>query len=361
LSAGIGGKGIKRLGKIVFNKAFLENLVTLCRNIAGRYNFERNGALPMLLKEASPYGDDCPICEGSGGDKNPLLPILHSLFPLMRSPPARFPDRTYKQCPGCGMVYMSRYSAPPFEYEESYFFESYKKQYGKTYLEDFPNLVGMAKKRLRHIKQLLGQTPGALLDIGCAYGPFLAAAVEEGFLPTGIDPAEDAVNYVRRTFAIPCHRGFFPASFDKNFFGGESFNAVTLWYVIEHFEYAKEVLAEIRRILKRGGVLAFSTPSFNGISKRKSRIGFLENSPADHYTIWTPSSVRSILARFGFSVKKIVITGHHPERFPIFGRFLSKKSGGLYTLLLFISKWLGLGDTFEVYAEKEADAPASRI
>jgi 2-polyprenyl-3-methyl-5-hydroxy-6-metoxy-1,4-benzoquinol methylase len=321
------------------------------------------------------------------------------------------------------MVYMSRSSAPPIEYAKDYFFDGYKKQYGKTYLEDFPNLVEMGRKRLEHIKGLLKAAPllpaaqlppldaeyspigtplsdatsrgqpgtdaaplyrmgsgttnaAPLLDIGCAYGPFLAAARDAGFAAAGFEVAGDAVAYVRDTLGIPCFKVPFPSGVDKAVFADGQFAAITLWYVIEHFEDTGAVLAEIGRLLRKGGVLAFSTPSFEGISAEKSRRKFLENSPQDHYTIWKPSKTRKILKRFGFSLRKIVVTGHHPERFPLAGRLLRKKARGLtkkvaekpdaqtqaatintqgplYRALLAISRLFRLGDTFEVYATKD--------
>jgi len=246
---------------------------------------------------------------------------------------------------------MNRLTKPPIEYSREYFFEFYQKQYGKTYIEDFPNLVKMGKLRLAAIKSLLPEShPSSphLLDIGCAYGAFLAAAKESGFLSRGIDPAEDAVKYVTQTIGIPAVQGFFPCESG----GPTQYDAVTLWYVIEHFRDCVPVLKEINGILKPGGVLAFATPSFSGISGRKSPRRFLENSPEDHWTIWSLATCGKVLAKAGFKVKKIKVVGHHPERFPFFGKYAGDTKGPLYRLLLTVSRWFSLGDTFEVYAVK---------
>jgi len=127
---------------------------------------------------------------------------------------------------------------------------------------------------------------------------------------------------------------------------------VTLWYVIEHFRDCVPVLAEIRKLLKSGGVLAFATPSFTGISGRASLKKFLERSPADHWTSWSPAVAKKVLKRAGFTVKKVVNSGHHPERFPLWGKYARNKKSPLYGLLLAASKIFALGDTFEVYAVK---------
>jgi hypothetical protein len=80
---------------------------------------------------------------------------------------------------------------------------------------------------------------------------------------------------------------------------------------------------------------------------------FLKNSPPDHFTVWSPRTCKKILEQYGFRIYKIVVTGHHPERFPFWGRFLRPgKKGPLYRLLFLISRIFRLGDTFEVYSCK---------
>jgi SAM-dependent methyltransferase len=350
VSLGTGKGALKNIKPYVrdgeFDPRRLKILGERCRNLARIHGLDGEPrSLGALIGGFDPrFPRACPVCGGGGRAAG------------------RFPQRTYRRCSRCGTVYMLRSGPPPVEYGEDYFFGAYKNQYGKTYLEDFPNLVQAARTRLSRITRLLPNgsfglpngsaglpRKGRLLDIGCAYGPFLAAAGEAGFSPQGIDPAAPAVRYVRETLKIPAEEGFFPDP--PPALEDESFDAVSLWYVLEHFEDPRRALREIYRILRPGGVLAFSTPSFSGISRRRSPGGFLERSPPDHWTIWTPRRCGKILAGFGFKVKKIVITGHHPERFgPLFPR--KEPPGWAYSLLYGISRIFGLGDTFELYAVK---------
>jgi len=159
------------------------------------------------------------------------------------------------------------------------------------------------------------------------------------------------VRYVQETLSIPAVQGFFP-DYPLSTPNSQLYDVVTLWYVIEHFTDCATVLAEIKKLLKPGGILAFSTPSFSGVSGRKSLRNFLENSPADHFTIWSPSMCKKALALAGFKVKKIVMTGCHPERFPLLGKFANSKESAMYRFLMAISKIFNLGDTFEVYAKR---------
>jgi 2-polyprenyl-3-methyl-5-hydroxy-6-metoxy-1,4-benzoquinol methylase len=113
------------------------------------------------------------------------------------------------------------------------------------------------------------------------------------------------------------------------------------------------VLNEIKKLLKPGGILAFSTPSFSGVSGTFSLRSFLLYSPADHFTVRSPKMCKRSLSLAGFKVIKIVSCGHHPERFPLFGKFVKSKKSPLYWMLLGISRIFYLGDTFEVYARSE--------
>lgn len=363
-SAGKGKRGAARIVSLLFTKNRLDE--DKLRYIAGkseaaavRWGLDREpedlGA--FLLSWKPEIYRECPVC---AAPRSQSRTANHRLL-------ARFPDRTYRRCRVCGTVFMDRTVPPAQEYNAAYFFDEYQSQYGKTYLEDFPALKENGKRRLTVIKALLKNRSAGkrLLDLGCAYGPFLAAAREEGFIPTGMDPSEEAVRHVRDVLAIPAVQGFFPRDIglvqesgrlphSEPVFKQNAYNVITLWYVIEHLNDLREALELANRLLADGGVLAFSTPSFGGVSRRKSLSGFLEKSPGDHRTIWDPRNCAAILARFSFKVKKIVITGHHPERFPFAGRFL-RKGGVMYRFFLGISRLFGLGDTFEVYAVKTSD------
>ena len=328
-------------GFLRIDEQFLEKLHKKCAVLAEKYNLDHAPrSLAELINSIAPHVScNCPACGAES---------VRGVF--------RYIDRTYRRCPKCGIIYMDRAGPPPVEYGREYFFDLYRKQYGKTYIEDFPNLTAMAKRRLKIIKGIIPQVERELplFDIGCAYGPFLAAAREEGFSPCGIDPSEDAVRYVTGTLGIPAVQGYFPHNgLLPRSSPSAPCSVITLWYVIEHFRDCVPVLAEIRKLLKPGGVLAFATPSSAGISGRTSLRDFLQRSPADHWTVWSPAVCKKALRTAGFKVKKIANCGHHPERFPLAGKFARSRKSPLYWLLLTASKVFTLGDTIEVYAVKE--------
>ena len=265
---------------------------------------------------------------------------------------SRNDTRTYRRCSKCGMVYMAFTTIEDKKYQKSYFFEDYKKQYGKTYEEDFDSIKSQGIRRVNIIKSLIGTKGETLLDVGCAYGPFLAAASDSGINPFGTDIADDAVSYIQQKLKYPAVCSAFPDIDTAEEFGIAQFDIVTMWYVIEHFKDLGSVLRKVSSLVKRGGIFAFSPPSGEGISATSDKDHFYQISPTDHYTIWEPSKADAILRKFGFKVERIVSTGHHPERFPNIKKSGAKPGSLKWKLTDAKSRAKKLGDTVEIYCKK---------
>jgi len=270
--------------------------------------------------------DVCPVC---GSCKRKSI--------------GRYPQKSYFLCTDCRMKYMIQFRQKSEIYSKEYFFDEYKAQYGKTYLEDFPHIQKMAEERLKRIDK----KDGRILDVGCAYGPFLLKAQEKGFEPWGLEISQDAVTYVKEHFpGLSVHKGAFE-NLPSGLFEELFFDVLTFWYVIEHFEDLSSVLLKASSLLKRGGVLALSTPHASGVSGLFNKKGFFLQSPEDHFTLWDRRSAKRALTLYGFRNISFHITGHHPERFPKWIRRLTPLG-----ILMQISRIMGWGDTFEIYAVK---------
>ncbi len=292
----------------------------------------------------------CPVCcnEKDSEDDKQKNPVV-----------ARTAEHTFRRCRKCGMLYMSwTVDSEQTVYNHDYFYDDYKKQYGKTYEDDFAAIKAQCVRRISNIDRIYRHhhrhssvTP-TVFDIGCALGPFLDAANDSGWQVFGTDVSEDAINYVKTNLQYPAVCSTFPAIDVSAEFGVEQFDAVSMWFVIEHFQDVDSVLSAISKIVKVGGIFAFSTPSASGVSARYNTQSFFEQSPCDHYTLWEPARTASILKKYGFEVVQIVSTGIHPERFPSAKKKNLKEKSLEFGLLKFASRTFKLGDTFEVYCRK---------
>ncbi len=331
-SIGTRAPNLRALRRLIADPAHLAPLV---ESFNAEIGTERSTGLARLLRTFGVQGSSsCPVC-GRGG--NPVI--------------ARFSDRTYRRCLSCGIISLESFSGRKKQYDADYFSSEYKAQYGRTYLEDFESIKNASRARVAIIRELLGESPdGMIVDVGCAYGPFLDAAKEGGLPGYGIDVAPDAVAYVRKKLGIPALRAAFETV--KRPALPRRIAAVTMWYVIEHFTQTDDVLRKAAGLIPRGGVLAFSTPNGRGISARRNLTDFLRASPGDHFTILSPRGLGRILSRYDLELRRVRVTGHHPERFPgLLGKAAATRPR-VHAALLFVSRLLGLGDTFEAYAVK---------
>jgi 2-polyprenyl-3-methyl-5-hydroxy-6-metoxy-1,4-benzoquinol methylase len=260
-------------------------------------------------------------------------------------------EKSYFGCPVCETVYLERFRGDEERYGVSYFDDEYKKQYGKTYLDDFAVIKEMGHRRLHNIRAV-NPDGATILDIGCAYGPFLQVAAESGMQPFGIDVSAEAVGYVTDTLKLPAWAGSVLDADPELMFGRKEFDIVALWYVIEHFSDLQSLMSRIAGWVRPGGVLAFATPNLMGVSGRRNRDTFLDQSPRDHHTILSPRSARNIISEHGFRVRRVVSTGHHPERYPSVRRWRLPGRAAMMHSRLF-----GMGDTFELYAERLTTEP----
>jgi len=294
--------------------------------------------LAVRLASLEPrHAGACPACGGR---------TLRAVY--------RDQDRSYRRCADCGLVSMAYFGPRRNPYDNSaYFFEDYKKQYGRTYLEDLPSIRALAARRLDVMERYLpaGRDGAVVLDVGCAYGAFLMEAHARGWHPVGTDLSTDAVAYVRDTLRLPAFVSDFSGEQATGLYP-DTLDALTLWYVIEHFDDLGRVLARAQGLLRPGGVLALSTPSAAGVSARLRPESFWSSSPADHFTVWDPRTTAGLLRRWGFKMVAVRITGHHPERFP---GVPNKPRSLRYRLAMAASRLFGLGDTFECYALRVDD------
>lgn len=105
---------------------------------------------------------------------------------------------------------------------------------------------------------LLGkQAPrrGRLLDYGCGTGYFLAAAQQAGWQVAGLEPNATARQLAEQHTGQPISAG------DLAQFEAASFDAITLWHVLEHVHDLNGTLRQLTRLLKPDGVLIIAVPN----------------------------------------------------------------------------------------------------
>jgi len=115
---------------------------------------------------------------------------------------------------------------------------------------------------LDRIARISGRT-GTLLDVGAATGFFMGMARARGWSVSGVEVSDHASQTARS-------RGFDVRTgvLTGQDFEDSSFDAITMWDVLEHMEDPARDVTKSAALLKKGGVLAINTPDSGSLVRR---------------------------------------------------------------------------------------------
>lgn len=215
---------------------------------------------------------------------------------------------TMHECGRCGAVYqhprpsppaMGNYYPPDYEpYTPGVHTESWLRQLDRRY--------GL-RKRCRMVTRHVAH--GRLLDVGCATGAFLSEMKRQpGWTVMGIEPSSVATRYVREEVDVDVVQGvlndapFAPASFD----------AITMWDVLEHVYDPRTVLDEVARLLRPGGVFVVNHPNLDSIDRRLFGAFWLGYELPRHLYLFPTNLLRCLLAERSLrEVERRCLVGSH--------------------------------------------------
>lgn len=206
------------------------------------------------------------------------------------------------RCRRCGLTYVSprlSHAALAGEYEEGYFF-------GGSYQDYMSERRGFDKTfddRLSRIEKFV--KPARIVDIGCAFGFFLAVAERRGWDAWGVEPSAVPCRYARDELGLRAiHSTLREASFPDSYF-----DAAILNDVFEHLSDPSAELLELYRVLKTGGYLFIVTQDIDSLIVRVLGSRWAQYKPREHLYYFTEDTLRSILEKSNFSVIRIESEG----------------------------------------------------
>jgi 2-polyprenyl-3-methyl-5-hydroxy-6-metoxy-1,4-benzoquinol methylase len=217
----------------------------------------------------------CPLC---GSD------TLHAA-PQQPDPPFGI-----KQCRKCGFIFLS--PRPPVDEMKSYYDSFYE---DPDSAQRNPRQQNRAQ---RHIRRLIrhASKPGRLLEVGAGDGYFLHAAREAGWQVEGLELSEPRIARAKEWFQLSLHcKELSAAPFEPG-----SFDAISMFQLIEHVHDPKAILNKASSLLRPGGLLMISTPNVLAYA-RKNR-GVNSWRIPRHLFFFTPKTLVRSVENAGFSV-----------------------------------------------------------
>jgi 2-polyprenyl-3-methyl-5-hydroxy-6-metoxy-1,4-benzoquinol methylase len=153
----------------------------------------------------------------------------------------------------------------------------------------------VSKRKL--IEKYTGLTKGDLLDVGSGTGSFVNEMKQNGWQVEGLEPDEDARKLAAQQYGIQLtDTGRFyqlkPGSFD----------AITLWHVLEHVHDLEGYVQQLKNILRQTGKLFIAVPNYTSQDARSYGEYWAAYDVPRHLYHFSPASMQLLMEKNGLKI-----------------------------------------------------------
>jgi SAM-dependent methyltransferase len=152
------------------------------------------------------------------------------------------------------------------------------------------------------------KTHGNLLDVGAGIGAFADTMVKRGWKVTGIEPDPGARTQAKQLFGIDLQTPDVLEQLPKR-----SFDAITLWHVMEHVHRLHDYMETMKDLLSKGGKLFIAVPNYTSLDSDIYKTWWAAYDVPRHLYHFSPLSVSKLVEQHGLKVSSL-----HPMWFDSF-------------------------------------------
>jgi 2-polyprenyl-3-methyl-5-hydroxy-6-metoxy-1,4-benzoquinol methylase len=158
----------------------------------------------------------------------------------------------------------------------------------------------MLGRKVKIVSKLSGLKKGSILDIGSGTGHFLNVLQKAGWNVRGVEINDKARQYSISEFGLEILDPVKLQAFEPG-----SFDCITLWHVLEHFQDPFSYAQEILRLLKPGGSCIIALPNSGSYDVEYYSIFWAAYDVPRHLWHFTPETFKIFAKKSGFEVKEI--------------------------------------------------------
>jgi 2-polyprenyl-3-methyl-5-hydroxy-6-metoxy-1,4-benzoquinol methylase len=139
---------------------------------------------------------------------------------------------------------------------------------------------------------------GKLLDYGAGTGHFLNAAKSNGWEVEGVEPSPEAREIARDENLLDLQD---PDSFEWT----DTYNAISLWHVLEHLPNLQEHLAKFSQALSPGGCLVIAVPNHESADSKRYGENWAALDVPLHLYHFKKSNIADLADQHGLALEEV--------------------------------------------------------
>lgn len=202
------------------------------------------------------------------------------------------------RCRSCGFI-SANLQLPANEVKRLYSEQYFRGEEYRDYVADRPVFKKHFQRRLKKLLTFVSDPASKhLLEIGCAYGFFLAEASKVFATVHGIDIASEAIQYAREQL----HEQVTDIEF-LDYTPDQKIDVVCMWDTIEHLETPAAYIKKVSGLLAPGGVLAITTGDIESRVAKLRGARWRQIHPPTHLHYFSKRTLTALLEANGFQVR----------------------------------------------------------
>ena len=152
--------------------------------------------------------------------------------------------------------------------------------------------------KLNLIEKVTNVKNGILLDVGAGTGAFAFTMQQAGWNVTGLEPDE-----IARANALKNHQLQLEELSKLDSLSPDTFDAITLWHVLEHVHDLQGYLENFLKILKPAGRLVIAVPNHTSYDANFYKQYWAAYDVPRHLYHFSPKSMQILLEQKGFVIE----------------------------------------------------------
>ena len=156
------------------------------------------------------------------------------------------------------------------------------------------------KNKYRILCTFTKKTTGNLLDIGAGTGAFAHYMQQTGWKVTGLEPDKTArdVAFTKHQLSLDTPEKLF--EFEEG-----TFDAITMWHVLEHVHNLDGYFNAFKKILTKEGKLFIAVPNYTSFDAQHYQEYWAAYDVPRHLYHFSPLSIEKLAKKYGFMVSAI--------------------------------------------------------